>query len=102
MVGVRRVLSVGLRLVRVPAVVVLLAALAVAVGHPQPAAAAVPGGFSEVTTFSGLTQPTAVRFAPDGRIFVAEKRGTIKMFRSLTDTSPVIVADLQTEVYDFW
>ena len=33
--------------------------------------------------FSGLTNPTAVRFASDGRVFVAEKRGVIKVFDSL-------------------
>jgi hypothetical protein len=44
-----------------------------------PAAAAAPAGFTELTAFSGLVNPTAVRFAPDGRIFIAEKRGTIQM-----------------------
>ena len=59
--------------------------------------------------FSGLTQPTAVSFAKDGRIFVVEKRifvaeksGLIKMYTSLEDTSPDIVADLRTEVHDYW
>ena len=32
----------------------------------------------------GLTQPVAVRFASDGRVFVAEKDGVIKVFSSLT------------------
>src|SRR4029453_17715581 len=36
-------------------------------------------GFQEQTVFSGLTNPTVVRFASDGRIFVAEKRGVIKV-----------------------
>jgi glucose/arabinose dehydrogenase/PKD repeat protein len=52
--------------------------------------------------FSGLTQPTAVRFASDGRIFVAEKSGIIKVFDNLTDTSPTIFADLNVNVYNFW
>ena len=30
--------------------------------------------------------PTVVSFASDGRVFVAEKRGVIKVFDSLTDT----------------
>ena len=41
--------------------------------------------------------PTAVRFAPDGRVFVAEKSGLIKVFDSLTDTTPTVFADLRTE-----
>ncbi|CAA9269317.1 MAG: Cytochrome c551/c552 [uncultured Blastococcus sp.] len=67
-----------------------------------PAAAGVPSGFVEVTAFSGLVNPTAVRFAPDGKVFVAEKRGTIVMFDGLTDTSPTRVADLRTEVHNYW
>ena len=43
-------------------------------------AAGPPAGFEETTVVDGLTEPTAVRFAPDGRIFVAEKRGVIKVF----------------------
>jgi len=52
--------------------------------------------------FSGLTNPTAVRFAPDGRIFVAEKRGVIKVFDSLSDSTPTVFADLNVNVYNFW
>jgi glucose/arabinose dehydrogenase len=69
----------------------------------QPArAATLPPGFQESTVFSGLTQPTVVRFAADGRVFVAEKRGVIKVFDSLTDTTPTVFADLNTNVYNFW
>ena len=67
-----------------------------------PAAEALPSGFSETTIFSGLTNPTKVVFAGDGRIFVAEKAGLIKEFDSLTDTSATLVADLRTNVYDYW
>ena len=45
-------------------------------------AATLPAGFSESVVFSGLTNPTVVRFAKDGRVFVAEKRGVIKVFDS--------------------
>ena len=34
-----------------------------------------PAGFQDTTVFTGLTQPTNVRFASDGRVFVAEKSG---------------------------
>jgi glucose/arabinose dehydrogenase len=59
-------------------------------------------GFQDIIVFSGLVQPTAVRFAPDGRIFVAEKRGIIKVFDNLTDTSPSVFADLRTSVHASW
>jgi glucose/arabinose dehydrogenase len=51
---------------------------------------------------SGLTNPTVLQFAPDGRIFVGQKNGVIKVFQSLTDTNPVTFADLSGEVDDYW
>jgi glucose/arabinose dehydrogenase len=74
----------------------------VAATAPAAQAATLPPGFQESVVFSGLTQPTAVRFAPGGRVFVAEKRGVIKVFDSLTDTTPVVFADLNVNVYNFW
>jgi PKD repeat protein len=65
-------------------------------------AATLQPGFQESIVFSGLTNPTAVRFATDGRVFVAEKRGVIKVFDSLTDTTPDVFADLNVNVYNFW
>jgi glucose/arabinose dehydrogenase len=65
-------------------------------------AATLPPGFAEETVVSGLTQPTAVRFSPDGRVFVAEKRGLIKELDSLSDTTPRVYADLRQQVHDFW
>ena len=61
-------------------------------------AATLPAGFSESVVFSGLTNPTVVRFASDGRVFVAEKSGMIKVFDNLADTvPPTVFADLRTE-----
>ena len=54
-------------------------------------AVALPPGFTERTIFTGLDHPTAVRFAPDGRVFVAEKSGLVRVFDSLTDTTPTHV-----------
>jgi glucose/arabinose dehydrogenase len=73
----------------------------VVVAPAVPAAAAVPAGFTEVVVWSGLVDPTAVRFAPDGRVFVAERRGTIQMFDGLTDPTATRVADLRTEVHSY-
>ena len=61
-----------------------------------------PPNFQDTTIFSGLTQPTVVKFAPDGRVFVAEKSGLIKVFASLTATTPTIFADLRPQVQDYW
>ncbi|MGY1728478.1 PA14 domain-containing protein [Geodermatophilus sp. SYSU D01062] len=81
---------------------VVSACLAVVVTSTAPAAAAPQAGFTDTTAFSGLVNPTAVRFAPDGRVFVAEKRGTIQMYDGLGDTTATQVADLRTEVHNFW
>ena len=62
----------------------------------------VPDGFQESVEISGLTFPTNFRFSSDGRIFVAEKSGLIKVFDSLDDTTPTTFADLRTEVDDYW
>ncbi len=59
-------------------------------------------GFQETTAFSGVEAPTAVRFAPDGRIFVAEKPGAIKVFDGLGDTTPTVFVNLRPEVNDNW
>ncbi|MFD7159847.1 PQQ-dependent sugar dehydrogenase [Kribbella sp. NPDC059898] len=68
-----------------------------------PARAAVtPSAFSEQVVFSGLNSPTNVAFSPDGRVFVAEKSGLIKVFSSLDDPNPKVYADLRTEVYNYW
>ena len=65
-------------------------------------ATTLPSGFQESVVFSGLTNPMVVRFGADGRIFVAEKSGVIKAFDSMSDTTPTTVADLNTNVYNFW
>jgi glucose/arabinose dehydrogenase len=59
-------------------------------------------GFLEQVVISGLDAPTAVEFAPNGHVFVAEKRGTIQEFDSLTDTTPSEWADISGEVHDYW
>ncbi len=64
--------------------------------------ASVPPGFSDDVVWSGLTQPTVVAFAPTGRIFVAQKNGKIRAYSSLTDTTGTQIADLSSEVYNYW
>ena len=79
----------------------LLAAAIAGVPATASAAGTEVDGFAEVTAFTGLVNPTAVRFAPDGRVFVAEKRGTIQMYDTVDDTTATQVADLRTEVHNF-
>ena len=76
----------------------MLLALGLAACEPPPSG----GSFADVIVLKGLTAPTTFRFAPDGRVFVAEKSGVIKVFDSLSDTTPTTFADLRTEVDDYW
>ncbi|MBA2712155.1 MAG: PQQ-dependent sugar dehydrogenase, partial [Rubrobacteraceae bacterium] len=66
------------------------------------AAATLPSRFQEKVVISGLSDPTNVEFAKDGRVFVAEKSGLIKVFDNLSDTTPTTFADLRTNVHNFW
>ncbi|MCO6456585.1 MAG: NPCBM/NEW2 domain-containing protein [Pirellulaceae bacterium] len=58
--------------------------------------------FQEDVLLSGLVQPMAIDFAADGRVFVAEKGGVIKMFSDLGDPEPAVLADLRANVFNFW
>jgi glucose/arabinose dehydrogenase/PKD repeat protein len=74
-----------------------------ALGAPDRAnAITLPAGFQEEIAISGLTEPAAVRFSDDGRVFVAEKSGLIKVYDNLSDTTPTQFADLRTEIHNFW
>ncbi len=48
---------------------------------PAAAFAALPPGFEIETLASGMTLPTAITFTNDGRIFIAEKNGTILTYK---------------------
>jgi glucose/arabinose dehydrogenase/PKD repeat protein len=69
----------------------------------EPATAqTLPAGFQDVPVVSGLTNPTAMAFSADGRVFVAEKSGLVKVFNGLADPSPDVFVDLRTKVHNFW
>ncbi|WP_260727077.1 PQQ-dependent sugar dehydrogenase [Dactylosporangium roseum] len=81
----------------------LMAGVITPIAGGQPAAAVtMPTGFQEQVVFSGLNNPTNIEFSPDGRVFVAEKRGVVKVFDSLADPTPDTFADLRTNVHDQW
>jgi len=45
-------------------------------------AATVPTGFTDSLVAAGLTDATAMALAPDGRIFVCEQRGTLRVIKN--------------------
>jgi len=83
--------------VRVAACAAAFVAALVAAG---PARAGYLPGFQETAVITGLTLPTMVRFAPDGRVFVAEKGGRIKVFPSLASPTPTLLVDLSPLVHN--
>jgi glucose/arabinose dehydrogenase/PKD repeat protein len=94
------------RLSRVSAVggAAILAAILLVLVRPYSANAVstLPAGFRESVVFSGLANPTNAEFSQDGRVFVAEKSGLIKVFDNLSDATPITFADLRTNVHNFW
>lgn len=71
-----------LRLLRI-SLLLLLAALLCVPASPalaRPSYTALPSGFVEETFVSGLTLPTSFAVAPDGRIYITEKSGRVRVF----------------------
>ena len=75
-------------------VLVLLFSVLAATTQPL-AVGATPAGFETTNVITGLNRPTNMEFASDGRIFVAEQGGLLKVFDGIDDTTATIVADLR-------
>ena len=59
-------------------------------------------GFVVTSAWKGFTLPTAVRFASNGLVFVAQQSGIVDVFRGTDDVSPAVAVDLRTNVDDYW
>jgi glucose/arabinose dehydrogenase len=60
-------------------VLVLASAFTIA---PAAQAATLPSGFAETQVATGIASPTAMTFAPDGRLFVAEQGGRLRVIKN--------------------
>ncbi len=49
---------------------------------PATRAATLPSGFSETLVANGLSSPTAMAFAPDGRLFVCQQGGQLRVIKN--------------------
>src|SRR6185436_8176465 len=58
-----------------------VAALAVALATPSQSAT-LPTGFAETQVATGLAAPTAMTFSPDGRLFVTEQGGRLRVIKN--------------------
>ena len=50
----------------------------------SPRAATLPTGFTETLVASGMSVPTAMAFAPDGRLFVTQQNGKLRVIKNGT------------------
>lgn len=95
--------AVGGRLRRAILAALLLAGATATTVPPSARAntsAQVPvGKVTAVPTLTGLEWPSAVAFADDGSVFVAEQAGIVKFFRSAEDAAPAGSFDLRREVH---
>jgi glucose/arabinose dehydrogenase len=95
--------NVGRRSVVIAVLFALVAALITAVPAPERAeAAGIPAGFTSTPVFTGLDLPTAIAFSPDGKVYVAEKSGVIKVFPNASSNNGVVFKDLSARVFNFW
>ncbi|HEX3173640.1 MAG TPA: PQQ-dependent sugar dehydrogenase [Solirubrobacterales bacterium] len=81
----------------------ILGCLLLAVPASATLASVLPTGFRDTTLGDGLEEPTAIRFSPDGRIFVALKAGEILVYDDLAALEAgddTVFADLRTFVND--
>ena len=60
------------------------AVVALALCAPPAAAATLPTGFTETLVTAGLSNPTAMTFAPDGRLFVCQQGGQLRVIKNGT------------------
>ena len=65
------------------------------------AAPTFPVGFVSETVISGLTGPTTIAFAPDGRIFIAQKDGRVRVFENGA-LLPTDFINISSQVNNYW
>jgi glucose/arabinose dehydrogenase len=87
---------------RVGVLLMLLVVLTILTGFrwsPSRAhSATVPANFFDIIFATGLTNPTAMAFAPDGRLFVAEQGGTLRVIKnSVLLPTPFLSVGTNTE-----
>jgi glucose/arabinose dehydrogenase len=66
----------------------VLAALLSFIAPASAGAVTAPPGFTAAPIITGLQQPTAMVFAPDGRLFVLEKAGAVRVWSSTAGLAP--------------
>lgn len=84
------------------AAILLIGGLAVLAGsQAAQAVTSYPPGFTSQAVVTSLTAPIAIDWAPDGRMFIAEKSGIVRIYQNgILLADPFV--DLSGEVNDTW
>ncbi len=93
MLGRRAIFGNRLFLVVLLAMLVGLLLVFIA-GKPASGATNLPDNFDQQPLATGLASPTAMEFAPDGRLFVAEKAGTLRVIDQDGQLAPEPFVDI--------
>jgi glucose/arabinose dehydrogenase len=87
--------------------VALGVALVVAAGLlatlPEPGRAdapSLPPGFTSTPVITGLTLPTAMAFSPDGKVYVAQKSGLIRVYPNASTNNGTVFKDLSSRTFN--
>ncbi len=89
------------RVTAVAAAVLVMAGLLLAVPTAENARAdTLPAGFTSTPVFTGLTLPTAMAFSPDGKVYVAQKNGIVRVYPSASSNAGTIFKDLSSKTYN--
>jgi glucose/arabinose dehydrogenase len=83
-------------------VAICITALSLLVGTGAAQAATLPSFFEERTLASGLTVPVDVAWAPDGRMFVAEKAGRVRVVSADGTLQAAPLIDISGHVNNNW
>ncbi len=83
------------------ALVIFLATSLAAAEAPARATIITGPALEEVTVVSGLVEASTFAFAPDGRIFIVEKPGVVRVFKDGA-LLPAPLIDIQDRVNSFW
>jgi glucose/arabinose dehydrogenase len=63
--------------------------------QPEPKQVTLPTGFSQTQITSTLNRPTTMRFAPDGRLFIAQQSGEVRVVvNDVLQETPVITLNV--------
>jgi glucose/arabinose dehydrogenase len=60
-----------------------------------------PAGFAITTIASGLNQPVAHAYSPDGRLFIAEKSGRVLVQSAVPGSPRTVFIDLRARINDY-